>query len=165
MDQSEFYGVVSAINFTLYGLWLVAAKDRRDRVEDSAEARNLSYLVSLQFVIPGTASLLAQVAPEFAMVWRVVFGVTGVIGILGVALLARSLRRTTDATIAPAAIFALGVPTYLMVIVVAVFPHAFASVHFKPIQIEAMLVSLLVFLGVQEAWFVSMTPPKAKRVA
>jgi hypothetical protein len=30
-----------------------------------------------------------------------------------------------------------------------------------PIEVEGLLLSVLIFLGVQEAWFVSMTPPPA----
>lgn len=160
MDQSGFYAVVSAINFTLLGLWWVAVKDRAELIGESASSRSIAYLVSLQFVIPGTVSLLAQVAPDITMVWRVSFGIAGVIGTIGVALLARDVRATTDAKVAPALFLLFGVPIYLLVVVVAVFPQAFAGGDFKAIQAEATLVTLLVFLGVQEAWVVSMTPPK-----
>jgi hypothetical protein len=161
MDTPAFYGVVSAINFTLLGLWWVAVKDRAEFIGDDATSRSTAYLVSLQFVIPGTVSLMAQVAPDIAMVWRVSFGIAGVVGAIGVALLARDIRRTTDATVAPGLFLVLGVPLYLLVVIVAAFPQGFVGENFKAIQAEAMLVTLLVFLGVQEAWVVSMTPPKA----
>src|SRR5688500_1784198 len=64
MDQTAFYGVVTTINFTLLGLWWLAAKDRVDLFGRSAATRRTAYLVSLQFAIPATVSLLAQVAPE-----------------------------------------------------------------------------------------------------
>lgn len=167
VDQSGFYEVVAAINFTLLGLWWVAVKDRvqlvGDRVRgrgalDSGASQAVAYLVALQFMIPGSISLLALVAPDIALVWRTSFGIAGIIGAIGVALLARDLRRTTDAKVAPALFILLGVPLYLLVTVVAAFPQAFAGENFRPIQAEATLVSLIVFLGVQEAWVVSMTP-------
>lgn len=160
MDQSSFYGVVSAINFTLLGLWWVAVKDRAKSIGETAASRRVAYLVSLQFVIPGTVSLLAQVAPEIPLVWRSAFAIAGVIGAVGIALLARDIHATTEAKIAPALFLLIGVPIYLLVITVAALPAAFTGADFKPIQAEATLVALLVFLGVQEAWVVSMTPPK-----
>ena len=160
MDQSSFYGVVSAINFTLLGLWWVSVKDRRDREGESQASRRIAYLVSLQFVIPGTASLLAQVAPDLPLVWRLSFSAAGVAGGIGVAMLAREVHRTRDAPVV-ASLFALvGVPLYLLVIAAAVFPESFSGDQWRPIQTEAALVSLIAFLGVQEAWVVSMTPPK-----
>lgn len=164
MDQSAFYGVVSAINFTLLGLWWVAAKGWVDRVGGTASARRTGYLVSLQFVIPGTVSLLAQVAPEVALVWRTAFALAGAIGAVGVVMLATELRRMSEARIAPALFVVLGVPLYVAVAVVAAVPAVTASLPptFTPIQVEALLVTLLVFLGTQEAWAVHMpaTPRK-----
>lgn len=161
MDQGAFYGVVSAINFTLLGLWWVAVKDWVGQTGGAASARRTAYLVSLQFIIPGTVSLLAQVAPDVIVVWRFSFAVAGIIGAVGVYLLATEIRRTTEARIAPTMFLALGIPLYLAVTLVAAIPGL--SVLFpegiKPIQVEAFLVTLLVFLGTQEAWAVHMPAP------
>lgn len=162
MNQSAFYAVVSTINFTLLGLWWVAVKDRADLVGATARSRRTAYLVSLQFVIPGTVSLLAQVAPDVTLVWRVAFGVAGIVGAIGIVMLSSEIRRTSDARLAPVLFLILGVPVYALVILVAVSIDitAMLSPDLKPIQVEAFLVTLLVFLGVQEAWVVSMTPSR-----
>ncbi|HKY58255.1 MAG TPA: hypothetical protein VJL80_09470 [Aeromicrobium sp.] len=158
MDQSAFYGVVSAINFTLLGLWWVAVKDWFEMVGGTASARRTGYLVSLQFVVPGTVSLLAQVAPDVAVVWRTAFAVAGAIGAVGVVMLAAELRRMSDARVAPALFVVFGVPLYLAVALVAALPALTASLppNVTPIQVEAFLVTLLVFLGTQEAWVVRL---------
>ncbi|HUP99657.1 MAG TPA: hypothetical protein VM093_04285 [Aeromicrobium sp.] len=158
MDQSAFYGVVSAINFTLLGLWWVAVKDWVDLIGGTASARRTGYLVSLQFVIPGTVSLLAQVAPEVVLVWRTAFAVAGIVGAVGVAMLAAEMRKLSDARVAPALFVGFGLPIYLAVAVIAAVPGLGASLpaNFTPIQVEALLVTLLVFLGSQEAWVVRM---------
>ena len=161
MDQSNFYAVVAQINFVLLGLWWLAVKEGVGLLGDTAASRRTAYLVSLQFVIPGTVCLLAQVAPDITMIWRGSFGVAGAIGVVGILLLASEIRRTSDAKVAPALFRLLGVPLYLLVLIVAAFPHAFVGEHFKPIQAEAALISVLIFLGAQEAWVVAMTPPKA----
>jgi len=167
MDQSAFYGVVSAINFTLLGLWWVAVKDRAKVAGvglpgDDALSHRTAYLVSLQFVIPGTVSLLAQVAPDIAAVWRAAFAVAGVVGAAGIVMLSGEIRRTSDLRLAPTLFRIVGVPLYVLVALVALVPLPNAlDVGLSPIQIEALLLTLLVFLGVQEAWVVSMTPPKS----
>jgi hypothetical protein len=161
MDQSAFYGVVSAINFTLLGLWWVAVKDRAGFQGDHGLSHRTAYLVSLQFVIPGTVSLLAQVAPDIPAVWRTAFSIAGLVGAVSIAMLAGELRRTSDLRLAPTLFWLVGVPLYVVVAVVAVVPvPSTLDIGLSPIQIEALLLSLLVFLGVQEAWAVSMTPPR-----
>jgi len=161
MNQSEFYGVVSAINFTLLGLWWVAIKDRYD-VNVDRSARRMAYFVSLQFVIPATASLLAQVAPSVPEVWRYAFSLAGLAGGVGVAMLARELSRSTDAKVVPQLFAAVGIPIYALVMIVALAPQLILDMGLllKPIEVEGLLLSLLVFLGVQEAWFVAMTPAR-----
>jgi hypothetical protein len=167
MDQAAFYGVVSAINFTLLGLWWVAVKDRAKIADaglpgDGALSHRTAYLVSLQFVIPGTVSLLAQVAPDIAAVWRAAFAIAGIVGAVGIVLLANEIRRTSDLRLAPILFRVVGVPLYALVALVALVPLPSAlDGGLSPIQIEALLLTLLVFLGVQEAWVVSMTPPKS----
>jgi hypothetical protein len=49
------------------------------------------------------------------------------------------------------------------VALVALFPLPTAlDVGLTPVQVEAVLLSVLVFLGVQEAWVVTMTRPSAQ---
>jgi len=162
MDQSAFYGVVSAINFTLLGLWWVAVKDRAGFEGDHGLSHRTAYLVSLQFVVPGTVSLLAQVAPDVPAVWRAAFAIAGVVGAVGIALLSDEIRRTSDLRLAPILFRTFGVPLYALVVLVALVPlPSSLDIGLTPIQIEALLLTLLVFLGVQEAWVVSMTPPRS----
>ena len=167
MDVSAFYGVVSAINFTLLGLWWVAVKDRADIVGETASSRLTAYLVALQFVVLGTASLLAQVAPDVVLVWRISFATAGVVGAIDVVLLARELRRTSRSRLVPVLFPLFGLPLFAAVIIVAVVPGLGAVLppELTPIQLEAILVSLLVLLGVHEAWVVSKTPRSSRPVA
>jgi hypothetical protein len=161
MNQSAFYGVVAATNLTLLGLWWVAVKDRTNLVgHKDAASRRAAYLVSLQFAIPATVALLAQVNPEERTIWRIAFGSAGVVGAIGVAMLAQQIWTGTVARISPIVFGLVGVPIYLLVVVVAFAPTvvADAGLTLQPIEVEGMLFSALLFLGVQEAWVVSMTP-------
>ncbi len=166
MDQTAFYGVVSAINFTLLGLWWVAVKDRADLVGDSASSRRTAYLVSLQFVIPATVALFAQVAPHERTVWRIAFAAGGIAGAAAVALLAQEIRATTPARISPVLFAVFGIPLYVVVVAVSFAPDLVTDIGLtlKPIEVEGLLFSAIVFLGVQEAWVVAMTPPKVLAV-
>ncbi|MBO9578743.1 MAG: hypothetical protein J7480_08270 [Microbacteriaceae bacterium] len=156
MDQSGFYGVVSAVNFTLLGLWWVAVKDK-PRLTGSRTA----YLVGLNFSILATVSLFAQVAPDFPIVWRVTFGLAGAVGLVGIVLLARDLRAKARG--AAIAIGIAGVVVYAGLIAVAILADVLRGAGIPPIQVEAFLVSAAAFLGVQIAWVVAMhrEPPAA----
>ncbi|CAN5916897.1 hypothetical protein BH23ACT10_BH23ACT10_23100 [soil metagenome] len=54
--------MVATINFTLLGLWWLVIRERTDIGRNHAAGRRMGYVVSLQFLIPGTMSLLAHVA-------------------------------------------------------------------------------------------------------
>lgn len=166
MDQSSFYAVVTTVNFTLLGLWWLAVKDRDDLIGRNAASRRTAYLVSLQFVIPATVSMLAQVAPDQPTVWRISFSLAGVFGVVGITMLAQEIRISTEARVAPVLFAVLGVPLYILVVVVAWVPTLVADVGLalKPIEVEALIISVIVFLGVQEAWVVSMTPARETAV-
>ncbi|MGA9103289.1 hypothetical protein [Aeromicrobium sp.] len=161
MNQSAFYGVVAGANLTLLGLWWVAVKDRTNLVgHKDAASRRAAYLVSLQFAIPATVALLAQVNPGEVAIWRFAFGSAGVVGAIGIALLAQQIWSGTVAKVSPILFAVFGIPAYVMVVIVAFAPSVVtdAGLTLKPIEIEGMLFSALLFLGVQEAWVVSMTP-------
>lgn len=150
MDQSAFYGIVSAVNFTLLGLWWVAVKDR-----PKVTGTRTAYLVGLNFAVLATVSLFAQVAPEFPIVWRLTFGAAGVIGLIAIVLLARDLRAV--APVAAITIGIAGIVLYAGMLAVAVLADVLKSAGVAPIQAEAFLVCGIAFLGVQVAWVVGMS--------
>jgi len=167
MNQAAFYGVVSAANLTLLGLWWVAVKDRTNLVgHKDAASRRAAYLVSLQFAVPATVALLAQVNPDEKAIWRVAFGTAGVVGAVGMALLAQQIWTATTARFSPILFGLIGIPAYVLVVVVAFAPTvvADAGLTLSAIEVEGMLFSALLFLGVQEAWVVSMTPSSENAV-
>jgi hypothetical protein len=160
VDLDAFYSVVSGINFTLLGLWWVAIKERGDIGARDTGNRRMAYIVSLQFLIPGTISLLSQVAPDKPLIWRLSFTIAGLAGAAGILLLTPSFERATgQATVAALLRWAV-VPLYLVVALVAAVPPvgAIFDGHLTPLQVEAILLCLLVFLGVQAAWVVAMAP-------
>jgi hypothetical protein len=160
MNLDTFYSIVSGINFTLLGLWWLAAEERDDIAGDDPAYRRMAYLVSLQFVIPGTVSLLSLVAPKVTVLWRVSFTIAAVAGAVGIVLLAAAIGRLPGQQGLARVLRLVGLPAYLLVAAVAVAPKLVTSLNIglTALQVEAILLCLVMFLGVQEAWAVSMTP-------
>ena len=150
MDLTAFYATVSGIGFTLLGLWWVVADKHPEWFADPT-SRLMAYVVSLHFMIPGSSSLLSLVAPEIKTVWRVVFSLLGVSGLLGAALVARQLRSTEVRWAGTA--MAVALPVYAAVAVVALAPRTADLVDLAPLQVEAILISLVLLLGLHAAWF------------
>lgn len=156
VDLSAFYAVVSGINFTLLGLWWVAVRERAEIGVDTPFGRRMAYLVSLQFVIPGTVSLLSQVAPNVPEVWRTSFALAGVAGAAGSVMLAKAIRGLPRQSLVANLIAFGAVPLYAVAAVIAVTPPLSGAL--SSLQVEAILLCVLVFLGVQAAWVVAMAP-------
>lgn len=162
MDLSAFYAVVSGINFTLLGLWWVAVRERGEIGVDSAFGRRMAYLVSLQFVIPGTVSLLSQVAPDVPGLWRASFTAAGLAGAAGSVMLSAALTRLPGQRLVANLMAYAAVPLYVIVAVVAGIPAlTVTGSGLTALQVEGILLCLLVFLGVQAAWVVAMAPKAA----
>ncbi len=167
MDVSSFYAIVSAINFTLLGLWWVAIKERSDIRERDASGRRVAFLISLQFSVPGIIALVGQVAPQEPVLWRSSFTFAGLAGAVGIYLLGRSLRRVPGQAGLVLVFWFVAIPIYVLVAAVAAFegiPDAL-NLRLSSIEIEGLLLTLLVFLGVQTAWVVAMAPEEKDTVS
>lgn len=153
MDLSAFYAVVSGINFTLLGLWWVAVKDRPDITGQSSTGRRMAYIVSLQFAIPGTIALLGQVAPDEPVLWRSSFTLAALAGAVGIFMLGMSLREVSRYRTLIYVFWWVAIPIYLLIAVIAAWDGMPAALNLRlsPIEIEGLLLTLLVFLGVQAA--------------
>jgi cytochrome bd-type quinol oxidase subunit 2 len=161
VDVIEFYGVIAGINFTLLGLWWVTVRERADLRDTAIRTGRTAYAVSLQFVVPGTAALLAQVAPEVPLLWRTAFTLAGIIGAVAILLLARALSRAAGPV--RSLLMYLAVPLYCLVAVVAAVPNLneVLALGLSALQIEAVLSCFLVLLAAQTSWAAAMTPLRA----
>src|SRR5215467_7887753 len=119
MDLTAFFGVIPVVDFALLGLWWVAVQERADLRRPGT--RRMSYLVSLQFTIPGTAALLALVDPQVTLVWRIAFGVAGVTGVVALLSMIPELRSVGARTAARFMRFG-ALPLYVAIAIVAVIP-------------------------------------------
>ena len=164
MPQDVFYQSVSTASFTLLGLWLVVVQ-ARDEWRFVVARRRMAYIVSLHFLLPGAMSILALAAPDQAVVWRVSFAVAGAIGVAGVALIAQTLRQDADCPKIVRWLQWVVLPIYIAITALAVAPGLVAAlgIGLTPLQTEAIVLSLLLFFGVQTAWFLLLEPTREER--
>lgn len=162
MDVPAFYGTVSGLSFTLLGLWWVACQGRSEWLERSG-GQAMAYVVSLHFLLPGAMSLLAMVAPDEPLIWRGVFATAGVLGTVGVVLIGRQMRTVVRAARQARVLTWIGVPVYLVIAIVAIAPRIVeqVGVRLAPLQVEAIMLSVLIILGAQAAWLLTFAPEDA----
>ncbi len=161
MDVQTFYVTVSAISFTLLGLWWVVVQDR-ETWRMNVSRRRMAYVVSLHFVLPGVMSVLALVAPDLNILWRLTFLTAGVLGMIGAGYVVRELTDERDCPRLVRVIEWIAIPIYALIAIVAVFPEGVQriGVDLSPLQVEGISLAILLFFGVQAAWILMVEPPR-----
>jgi hypothetical protein len=145
----DFYISFSAVCFTLLGLWLIIVQTRHAEWRRSAIDRRRAYGVALHFSVPGLMSLLALVNPDSSTLWRASFAVAAI----GGALVMIAVRGPAVGRLGLAAyIFAIAV--YVLIGILAIEPSIVSGVGITatPVRVEAVLLTVLVFVGVNVAW-------------
>ncbi len=171
LDLSAFYGAFSPACFALLGLWLVAVQLRLREWEHDQERRRRSYGVALNFVLPGMMSVFALIDVHAAIFWRVSFAVIGFGGAVVMVLVGgypvAPGRDQAGARRLPAA-DRLGLAAYLAAIALYILIGVLAIVGGLPAaRTEAVLQIVLVFLGFNVAWLLTLddTKPAHARAA
>ena len=156
-----FYETLSLAAFALLGLWWVVVADRRREWSVLPYRRRQAYSVSLYFTLTGIMSLVSLISHDHPALWRLAFGIAGAIGAVEVVL---SLVRASSE---PARerrgqqLLALTLPFYVAIVAIAIRPTLAADIgiELKPLETEAVVVSVLFFLGINYGWLLFMEPP------
>ncbi len=146
----DFYLALAPVCFTLLGLWVIVAQTRHAEWRRSPRHRRRGYAVWLQFALPGLMSLLALVDTASEALWRASFATVGAAGVAILVVLWR-LERTDASALLYGGIAVL----YALVVALALAPaivNSFDS-SFNALRAEAVLLCVLVFVGVNVAWF------------
>ena len=145
----DFYVSFSAVCFTLLGLWLIVVQTRHAEWRGSPLHRRRVYGVAMHFSLPGLMSLVALVDPESSALWRASFAIAAIGGAM--ALIA--LRGAAPGKLGLAA-YISATTFYFMIGTLAIAPHIAGRLGFEaaPVRVEAVLLTLLVFAGVNVAW-------------
>lgn len=118
----------------------------------------------MQFALPGVMSLLNLANPDSSVLWRISFAAFAALGGVGMVLLDRPAHP--DGAL-PGLVHWSAVGLYAALALVAVFADAAAAVFgVDPLQVEAVLLSLLLFLGLNLAFsllFAGATPDPQDR--
>ena len=146
---TEFYVPLSAVCFTLFGLWLVIAATRQAEWRQSSLRQRRAFAVATHFSLPGLMALLVLVNPDSGGLWRVSLGVSAGGGI--VALIA--LRAPAPGKLGRAD-YAATIAAYVVIVILAIHPHIVGQLSFPiaPERIAAVLLTGVVFAGVNVAW-------------
>jgi hypothetical protein len=103
----------------------------------------------LHFSLPGLISLLSLIDSASTALWRISFAIVAAGGVLAMALV-----RGPAPTGLGVAAYVAAVVLYLLIALVAVVPSIVAEIGVlaRPLRVEAVLLTILVFLGVNVAW-------------
>ena len=159
---TDFYISFSAVCFTLLGLWLIVVQTRHAEWRGSQLHRRRAYAVALHFSLPGVMSLLALTNPESAALWRVSFAVAAI----GGAVVLIAIRGPAQGTLGLTA-YILAIALYALIGLLAIAPGIVSDLGLAvaSVRVEAVLLTILVFAGVNVAWLLLFEEAPADRTA
>jgi hypothetical protein len=156
----DFYLALAPVSFTLLGLWLIVVQTRHAEWRHSPRSRRRAYAVWLQFALPGLMSLLSLIDTASEALWRVSFGVVAAVGV-AVLIASWLAERSRDAVL----VYGIAAFLYALVALLALAPslvnHFDSSIN--ALRTEAILLSLLIFVGVNVAWLLMFDEGDAPR--
>lgn len=164
MEQA-FYAAAAGVCFALLGLWWVVVGFRHEEWRADRRQLRLAYDISLYFLLPGTMSLLALLSSTTNALWRWSFAVAALIGAIdsvAAAVIAARRRGDDGGGWAFGRWILLASPVlYVVVAVVALLPRSGEDWgSLTPLEVEGILLSVLVFLGVNLVWAMWFAPPR-----
>jgi hypothetical protein len=146
---TDFYISFSAVCFTLLGLWLIVVQTRHAEWRGSPLRRRRAYGVALHFSLPGLMSLLALVNPSSSALWRTSFAIAAI----GGAVVLIAVRGPAPGKLGLAAYMSV-IVLYALIGILAIAPRIVSGLGLEatPVRVEAVLLTILVFVGANVAW-------------
>ena len=156
----SFYQTLTSFCFILLGLWWGVMQFRHDEYTGDPARRRTAYNVYLSFLLPGIMGLASQLAADQRWIWQSVFATAGAFGAIEAIDLARRPARGSGPVAWAQRARWLTAVLYILIGLYALYPSVAGKIgiRLRPLQIEGLMVSLLVFLGVQLAWSLLMEP-------
>jgi hypothetical protein len=145
----DFYLAFSTVSFTLLGLWVIVVQIRHAEWRRRSVHRRRAYGIALLFSLPGLMGLLSSIDPASTTLWRISFAI-----VAGGGAIILVLVRGPAPTWLGLAAYLAAVLLYALIAIVAIVPSVVThlGISARPLRIEAGLLTLLVFLGVNVAW-------------
>jgi uncharacterized membrane protein len=152
---NAFYGAFSPACFALLGLWLVVVQIRIGDWRDNENSKRMSYVISLNFLLPGLMGVLALVDPQNGTFWRASFAVLGIGGAVGSYL----VRRVPTGDRLGAAAYWTAIALYVIVAGLAIAGGT------DLLRAEAVLLTVLIFVNFNIGWLLLFAPDQAPQTA
>jgi DMSO reductase anchor subunit len=152
---SDFYASFSATCFVVLSLWLVVVQSRWEEWRHDDDSVRQAYGVGLYFSLPGIMTLISLVDATNPVLWRTSYSVAALTGVAVFATVHRVTRHRWVAVVNRTAIALYGV-----VAIIAIFPNL---LHITKVanRVDAVLLCVVVFLGVNVAWLLLFSPAPA----
>lgn len=163
-DVADFYGRLAEVAILVLGFWLAVAQLRPPTgpATGPATARRAAHSVAVQLALPAAMSLVALADDGRGVVWRTAFLVGAAWGV-GMLVLLRP-DAGTPRVVAAMQWSTLGL--YALVALVALVPgraFGYLRLPITPLQAEAGLFGLLVFVALNQAFWLVFPPDPADR--
>jgi hypothetical protein len=168
MFPETFYETTATISFTLLGLWWIALQAKYTEWIADPLRRRMVSIITLYFLLPGSMSLLALLAIENRLLWRIAFFIFCVVGVFATGILVADARKASgEAQENPASwnwhvmrwSCWVGVALYVLVAVIALGATTLAGAGIEPLLAAGICVTLIVILGLVLAWTYYVEPP------
>lgn len=152
LDIDAFYQAIASVSFVLLGLWWIVAQVKYEEWRGDPARRRHAYGISLYFLLPGMMSMAASVNSDVPLLWRFAFGLIGLLGALEIFLYLQSGPFRSGPQFA---LRIVGAVVYLGIVALAFKPTLAMELGggLKPREIEGLLLTVLLFLGANIAWF------------
>jgi hypothetical protein len=160
MNADAFYQTMAAFCFTLVGLWWAVVQFRHEEWMADPAWRRLVHSVHFSFLVPGVMSLAAIIAGDIKLIWRLAFILSCAFAIIALLYLTSKARAASGGKGKAYRGWFIDegrwvtILLYALIAVVAANTDLvkFIGLDIKPLQIEGLLLTLLVFLGASVAW-------------
>jgi hypothetical protein len=155
-----FYTTVASLCFALLGLWWVVVQFKHEQWMADPRKRRMAYDLSLYFILPGMMSLVSLLAGEVKILWRIGFSVAAIIGAFETLTMIVSARSSLhESTLTKFGRWVV-VVLYVLIAIVAIDPSLATALGLglKAIEVEGLLITLLLFLGVNFVWLFFAEP-------
>jgi hypothetical protein len=103
----------------------------------------------MHFSLPGLMSLLALVNPDSSALWRVSFAIAAIGGVTALIVLRGPAPGKAGLTA-----YILAIVLYALIAILAIAPRIVSGIGLTaaPVRVAAILLTILVFAGVNVAW-------------
>jgi hypothetical protein len=156
MALKDFYGAFATVSFALLGLWLVVVQMRITDWQKDPVRKRRSYGVALHFALPGMMSVFPLIDENAPIFWQASFATIAFSGALIMIAVRgfpvpvergrKRVRRLPAADRLGLAAYVTAIVLYLVIGALALFGGL------AVLRAEAVLLTVLVFLGFNVAW-------------